>query len=584
MVPVSSNAHPKHWAGLISLFFLFILDSSLLHADTFALVIGINEYENFGKLDGAVNDANDVAAALQQYKARKIIKLLDKDATRDRIMAAWKSIITMAKPGDTLFLHYAGHGAQQPERIPGSEPTGKDSFWLMSGFAASGPATYERILDDEIAVMLKAAKPLQVVMISDSCHSGTMTRGKNSLRKLKTRAAPFQRIQDDALPKPTTTLKPVSEADLAHVTFFGAVPDTEEVPEVTIDKQQRGALSWAVAKAFRGEADLDRDGQVTKGELERFIRESVRMATDGLQHPQATIRTRTGVLLSFNAEENARETTTSEKMAQEAERIPVKPNADRISLATIMPPTLKLFMKADPAGEGTRAFVRISPESVAEGKVSPPASTFNPDTTLLKGIHVVRSEEPGAWMLDQVSGRIYSPLGDVFHSLKKGGSAADHAVTLNQVFGKIKLVERIKELSRHTEPLAIALQPNDRLHHLGELLTFSVANLKYAHFTLINLGSDGTINFLYPHTESPYNDPLTVKTNKPYELPLKVQPPLGGDHFVAITSQKPLVDLHRELKALDGQTNTVQLANTLEKHLTSSLVYQTGVHGVFTGE
>ncbi|MBF0178032.1 MAG: caspase family protein [Magnetococcales bacterium] len=566
----------SRWMVLFSIFFLYMPP---LHADTYALVIGINDYKNFGKLDGAVNDANDVADALRQYRAKEVIKLLDGDATRDRITAAWKEIVGKAKPGDLLLLHYAGHGSQQPERIPGSEPTGKDSFWLMADFASSGPATHERILDNEVSDMLLAAKEFQVVMISDSCHSGTMTRGLGSPRKLKTRAVPLQRIKNDALPPPTAQ-KRISDAELAHVVFFGAVPDTEEVPEVTIGDQQRGALSWAMAKAFRGEADLNRDGQVTKEELEKFVRESVRMATDGIQHPQARIVTRSGALLSFNDAEPARETKAEQEPATHAnEGIQGSPDAET-TLAAIPSPTLKLFIKPASGRDGTRAFGRVA----AQTQSASPTGGFQPDTTLLKGIRVVQSEEPEAWMLDAASGQLYSPLGDVFHALDKGSSPSEQAAALNLVFDKVKLVERIKELSRRTEPMAMALQPNDKLHRLGELLTFSISNLKHPYFTLINLGSNGTVNFLYPHPESPYNDPLTVQTGKPYELPLKVQPPLGADHFIAITSPKPLTELHDGLKALDGQPNADKAASILERHLPSNLGCQIGVHGVFTGE
>ena len=80
--------------------------------------------------------------------------------------------------GDTLVLTYAGHGGQEPARVPGSERDGLDEMLLLSGFTSSGPGTRERIRDDELNLWFAEAgeRGLRVIFVADSCHAGTLTR------------------------------------------------------------------------------------------------------------------------------------------------------------------------------------------------------------------------------------------------------------------------------------------------------------------------------------------------------------------------------------------------------------------------
>ena len=143
-----------------------------------ALVIGINAYQVLPELEGAVGDARDVARALSGIGVRDLVVLEDAAATRARIVAAWRSMLERAVPGDTLVLSFAGHGGQEPERVPGSERDGRDEVLLLNGFAQRGAGTRERIFDDELNAwfMEAGAKGIRVIFVADACHSGTLTR------------------------------------------------------------------------------------------------------------------------------------------------------------------------------------------------------------------------------------------------------------------------------------------------------------------------------------------------------------------------------------------------------------------------
>ena len=149
------------------------------------LVIGIDDYAHIEKLQGAVNDARDIGEALDGIGVDDLTVLLDGDATRDRIVAEWRGLLERAAPGDTLVLAYAGHGAQEPERVPGTEPgDGKDEVLLLGGFRSEGSGTRERIVDDEINWWFLDAgrKGLRVVFVADACHSGTPDARHRSAR------------------------------------------------------------------------------------------------------------------------------------------------------------------------------------------------------------------------------------------------------------------------------------------------------------------------------------------------------------------------------------------------------------------
>jgi hypothetical protein len=75
--------------------------------------------------------------------------------------------------GDRLLISLAGHGAQVPDRN-GDEADGLDETWVL----------YDRmVLDDELYTALLRLQPgVRVVLVPDSCHSGTVDRAVPSRR------------------------------------------------------------------------------------------------------------------------------------------------------------------------------------------------------------------------------------------------------------------------------------------------------------------------------------------------------------------------------------------------------------------
>jgi len=140
-----------------------------------ALCIGINDYPGTNNdLSGCVNDANDWAAELAG-RGYTVSKMLDKKATHAAMAKAIGGLIKDAKKGDTLAITYSGHGTWVPDSS-GDEPDGRDEGLCPWDIASVGP-----LLDDDIhALFAKRAAGARILLISDSCHSGSVTRGDDS--------------------------------------------------------------------------------------------------------------------------------------------------------------------------------------------------------------------------------------------------------------------------------------------------------------------------------------------------------------------------------------------------------------------
>jgi hypothetical protein len=137
-----------------------------------ALCIGINNYPGTQMdLKGCINDANDWADALAA-RGFSVSKLLDDQATKAAMVAAMGNLIGKAAKGDSLVITFAGHGTYQPD-TDGDEADGLDEGLCPYDLHTNGSA----FIDDEIKDLFATRKPgVRIVLITDSCHSGTVTR------------------------------------------------------------------------------------------------------------------------------------------------------------------------------------------------------------------------------------------------------------------------------------------------------------------------------------------------------------------------------------------------------------------------
>jgi hypothetical protein len=119
-----------------------------------------------GELVACEFDAHDMAA-LARARGMKARTLITKKATRSAALAAIRAAARSLKSGDLFFLSYSGHGGQLPD-VSGDEPDKQDETWCL----------YDgQLIDDELYAELGAfAAGVRILVLSDSCHSGSAVR------------------------------------------------------------------------------------------------------------------------------------------------------------------------------------------------------------------------------------------------------------------------------------------------------------------------------------------------------------------------------------------------------------------------
>ena len=148
-----------------------------------ALVIGINDYKNLPRLETAVNDASAVADLLRQKYGFAVTLLLNPG--RSEVIRALDMLRGELTERDNLLIYYAGHGVLDVEADAG--------FWMSVDAEESTQPDWISIATVTSTVRAMSAK--HVMVVSDSCYSGRLTRGLSvSVKTGSERAAELTRL------------------------------------------------------------------------------------------------------------------------------------------------------------------------------------------------------------------------------------------------------------------------------------------------------------------------------------------------------------------------------------------------------
>jgi len=137
-----------------------------------SLHIGLNSVDpnHYGGWDGVLTacefDANDMAEIAKSLNYTPKI-LLTKDATRKAVAAGIEDAAKKLKAGDIFFLTYSGHGGQVPDFNADEDDATDETWCLFDG----------QLIDDELyQFWSKFAAGVRVMVLSDSCHSGSVVK------------------------------------------------------------------------------------------------------------------------------------------------------------------------------------------------------------------------------------------------------------------------------------------------------------------------------------------------------------------------------------------------------------------------
>nr|VFJ72344.1 MAG: Formylglycine-generating enzyme, required for sulfatase activity, contains SUMF1/FGE domain [Candidatus Kentron sp. FW] len=229
-----------------------------LYHKSYALVIGVSDYDNWDRLPGVKKDVEAVEKALYGSGFDEVTTV--RDPYSDQMEDAFEDFISKhgRHPENRLLFYFAGHG-HTVSKEGGREPMG----YIVPKDAPrpeENEAEFERIAlpmrrINEYSQKINAK---HVLFLFDSCFSGSLLgkiRSGSISKKIHYKAE-----------------KPVRQ-------FITAGEEGETVPDVSIFRD-------FFVEALDGAGDTDKDGFITGSELGEFLQKSVIEYPNSVQHPQ----------------------------------------------------------------------------------------------------------------------------------------------------------------------------------------------------------------------------------------------------------------------------------------------------------
>lgn len=237
---------------------LFVLFSITTHAEKYAVIVAVGDYpEGSGWNDiSSVNDVDLIEGALltQGFSKQNIMTIINEQGTRDGIINALKTIKSKLAAGDILVVHFSMHG-QQVFDDNGDELDNLDESLVPYNARAKYSDAYKgenHLRDDDLGNIIKDLRNQlgndgQLLMILDSCHSGSSTRGAIARGGNGALVPPNWDEDKQVEPSGSDMIETVNLSDAAapFVMISGA-----RAKEVNFEYEGYGSLSYAFAKAM----------------------------------------------------------------------------------------------------------------------------------------------------------------------------------------------------------------------------------------------------------------------------------------------------------------------------------------------
>jgi len=217
---------------------------------SWAIVIGIDDYAKWPKLEYASHDAQAIADTLTGqfgFPSSQVIVLKNQQATRNNILAAFHDRLADDRTGrdDRVFVFFAGHGATR--RLA----SGRDLGYIIPVDSHPDEFATDAIAMTDIQNIAESMQAKHVMFVMDACYSGLgLTRGGPSssafLRENARRSA-----------------RQMLTAGGADQQVADAGPNGHSV------------FTWVLLQALAGKGDLNGDGLITGTELAAYVAPAV---------------------------------------------------------------------------------------------------------------------------------------------------------------------------------------------------------------------------------------------------------------------------------------------------------------------
>jgi hypothetical protein len=233
-----------------------------------AIIIGIQDYGRVPKAEFASNDARafyDYAVRGLGVRPDNIKILLDQEASDIGILSAFKNWLPLkTRKGQTdVYVFFSGHG------LPSDD--GSNLYMLPHGVDRQF-LDRTAIKQSELIASLQAVSPRSVTMFMDACYSGQIRTGETLL----------------ASARPISIQTKASSFPANFNVISASAPDqlASSSPDL-----KHGVFSYFLMKGMEGEADENKDGNITMAEMQSYLKEYVgkkAMSLNRTQVPQLT--------------------------------------------------------------------------------------------------------------------------------------------------------------------------------------------------------------------------------------------------------------------------------------------------------
>jgi hypothetical protein len=230
-----------------------------LYAQSWAVVIGIDDYRTWPKLEFAVNDAKSVRDRLIRlgFDAGQILELYNREATKENILrVVADELPRKTGPDDRVLFFFAGHG--QTEELHGG---------IRRGYLIPVDGDLENLYSKSIPMNVLADISLRtpakhILFVMDACYSGLALARAASLP-----------------PQTPGFLQKVTAARARQIITAGGAG------EQVFERDGHGLFTKRLLEALDGAADDNRDGIITASELASYLRWKVSTESSRKQNP-----------------------------------------------------------------------------------------------------------------------------------------------------------------------------------------------------------------------------------------------------------------------------------------------------------
>lgn len=233
------------------------ISDTQIYRKSFAVVIGINNYEKIGKLESAVSDALAVQSIFQKNHFDNITLILNKEATQRRILTElYSELPSKVSLDDRVIFYFAGHGITL-------KASGKpDKGFIIPVESSDSDYPDTAISMSQIRDLCSHIRAKHIMFIMDCCYAGQIITEGQKMGQ--------HEILDQQL---------LSHRRVIQIITAGGKD------QQALEVDDHGVFTKFFLQSIEGQADVNKDNVVSGREIGNFVIPKVTNITAANQTP-----------------------------------------------------------------------------------------------------------------------------------------------------------------------------------------------------------------------------------------------------------------------------------------------------------